>query len=150
MSPAVAATAQAMTVTDAARIMEGAHTNAVPVVESGRLVGTLTDRDIVRVIARDGDPHIVCVGDVASRDAVSVRASDALEHGLQLMAMHQMRQIPVVDDDYRVVGTLSQADAARPRAAMRPASARRSSSAQPGRRPRPRDEQHGRGRSPGA
>ena len=94
--------------------MRDERVSALPVVESGRLVGILTDRDIVaRAVAEDVDPHVACVGDVASYTPVRLRATDLLDHALQVMATHHIRHLAVVDDDERVVGSVTQAGIAR-------------------------------------
>jgi len=53
------------------------------------------------------------VGDVASFTSVRLRPSDSLEHALQVMATHQIRHVAVVDDDDRVVGSITQTGIAR-------------------------------------
>src|SRR5438094_436414 len=63
--------------TDAAKLMKQEDVGSVPVVDGQRLVGLLTDRDIVvRGIADGSDPHAIKVGDIASRDVVTVRPDD--------------------------------------------------------------------------
>jgi CBS domain-containing protein len=74
----------------------------------------ITDRDIViRAIAEGKDPRGMPVREVASRELVRVNADDDLSSALQLMATQQVRRLPVVDDDGRLVGILAQADVAR-------------------------------------
>ena len=85
---------------------------AAVVVDDRRLVGILTDRDIVvRVVAEGLDPAVVRVGEVASRDPVTVGSDQALDEAMELMARHRVRRLPVVDDG-RLVGVVSQADIA--------------------------------------
>ena len=75
------------------------------------VVGILTDRDIVvRAVAEGLDPA-ARVGDVASRDPVTVGPEQALDEAMELMARHRVRRLPVVDDS-RLVGVVSQADIA--------------------------------------
>ena len=101
-------------VADAARIMKDADTGIVPVVEGDRLVGTITDRDIaIRVVAEGKDPQATKVDEVASREIVTVDPEQDLDEALRLMAQHQVRRLPVVEEDGRPVGILSQADVAR-------------------------------------
>jgi CBS domain-containing protein len=103
-----------LAVVSAARLMRDARVGALPVTESGRLVGVLTDRDIVvRSVAEEADPHALRVGDIASFETVRLRPADSLEHALQLMATHQIRHVAVVDDQERVVGSVTQAGIAR-------------------------------------
>ena len=101
-------------VADAARIMKDADTGIVPVVDGDRLVGTITDRDIaIRVVAEGKDPQATKVDEVASREIVTVDPEQNLDEALRLMAQHQVRRLPVVEEDGRPVGILSQADVAR-------------------------------------
>jgi CBS domain-containing protein len=73
----------------------------------------LTDRDIVtRVVAEGLDPRTVRVTEVASKDLVTVDPQQDLDEALRLMAQHQIRRLPVVAEDGRVVGVLAQGDVA--------------------------------------
>jgi CBS domain-containing protein len=100
------------TAVDAARLMRDDDIGSLPIVEKGRLVGMLTDRDIaIRVVAEGIDPGSVSVAEIASSDAVSVSPDQELEEALRLMAHHQVRRLPVVEDD-QLVGMLAQADVA--------------------------------------
>jgi CBS domain-containing protein len=100
------------TVAYAARMLKDENVGLAPVVEGQRLVGTLTDRDIVvRVVAEGGDPQTVKVREVASHDLVIVDPEQDLDEALRLMASHQVRRLPVVEHGL-VVGVLAQADVA--------------------------------------
>ena len=98
----------------AAKMMRDENVGLAPVVEGNRLVGTLTDRDIaIRVVAEGKDPEQTTVREVASKDLVTVDPEQDLGEALRLMAKHQVRRLPVVEEDGRVVGVLAQADVAR-------------------------------------
>jgi CBS domain-containing protein len=98
----------------AARMMRDEDVGIAPIVEGDRLVGVLTDRDIaVRVVAEGFDPERVKVAEVASRDVVTLDLDQDLDEALRLLARHQVRRLPVVEEDGRVVGVLAQADVAR-------------------------------------
>jgi CBS domain-containing protein len=72
----------------------------------------ITDRDITtRVVAEAADPETTSVGDVCSRDVISVEADNDHEEALALMARHRVRRLPVVDSG-RLVGIVAQADVA--------------------------------------
>ena len=101
-------------VVEAARIMKEKDVGIVPVVEGGRLVGTVTDRDIaVRVVAEGKDPQSVRVREIASTDVVTVDPQQDLDEALRLMASHQVRRLPVVEEGGKLVGIVAQADVAR-------------------------------------
>lgn len=98
----------------AAKMMRDEDVGLAPIVESDRLVGTLTDRDIaIRVVAEGRDPESTLVREVASTDLVTVDPQQGLDEALRLMAEHQVRRLPVVEEDGRLVGVLAQADIAR-------------------------------------
>jgi CBS domain-containing protein len=98
----------------AARMMKDEDVGLAPIVEGDRLVGTLTDRDIVtRVVAEGKDPQSVAVREVASTDLVTVDPGQDLDDALKLMARNQVRRLPVVEEDGRLVGVVSQGDVAR-------------------------------------
>ncbi|MBA3377050.1 MAG: CBS domain-containing protein [Actinobacteria bacterium] len=96
-----------------AQVMEADDIGAVPVVEGEHLSGMVTDRDIViRAVAKGKDPSGMPVREIFSREIVTVGPDDDLSSALQLMADHQVRRLPVVDEDNRLVGIVSQADVA--------------------------------------
>jgi CBS domain-containing protein len=98
----------------AAKMMREEDVGVAPIVEGDRLVGVLTDRDIVvRVVAEGRAPDEVKAGDVASRDVVTLDPGQNLDEALRLMARHQVRRLPVVEEDGRLVGVVAQADVAR-------------------------------------
>ena len=102
------------TIADAARIMRDENVGLVPVVEGERLVGTVTDRDIaIRVVAEQKDPASTRVQEIASTELVTVDPQQDLDEALRLMAQHQVRRLPVVEEDGRLVGIVAQADVAR-------------------------------------
>ena len=100
-------------ISEVAELMESEDIGSLPVLEGEQLAGMVTDRDIViRAIAKGKDPRGMAVREVASREPVTVYAEDDLSNALKKMAIEQVRRLPVVDDDNRLVGVLSQADVA--------------------------------------
>ena len=100
-------------VVEAARLMREEDVGSLPITEDEALVGMITDRDItMRVVAEAADPQRTSVGDICSRDLISVAPDNDLEEALQLMARHQVRRLPVVENG-RLVGIVAQADIAR-------------------------------------
>jgi CBS domain-containing protein len=99
-------------VAEAARLMRDGDIGSVPVTDGETPVGMITDRDVTtRVVAEAADPQTTPVGDVASRDVISVAPDDDLDEALRLMARHQVRRLTVVEDG-RLVGIVAQADIA--------------------------------------
>jgi CBS domain-containing protein len=98
----------------AAKMMRDEDVGLAPIVEGDKLIGTLTDRDIaVRVVAEGKDPNQTKVREVASTNLVTIDPQQDLEEALRLMAKHQVRRLPVVEEDGRLVGVVAQADVAR-------------------------------------
>jgi CBS domain-containing protein len=96
-----------------AELMAAEDVGAVPVVDGDRLLGMVTDRDIViRAIAKGKDPQQTTASDIASSDLVTLEPDQDLDDALKLMAEYQVRRLPVVDEDNRLVGVVSQADVA--------------------------------------
>jgi CBS domain-containing protein len=98
----------------AAKMMRDEDVGLAPIVEGDKLIGTLTDRDIaVRVVAEGKDPDQTTVREVASTNLVTIDPQQDLDEALALMAKHQVRRLPVVEEDGRLVGVVAQADVAR-------------------------------------
>lgn len=101
-------------VVEAARLMREEDAGVVPIVDGEKLVGVVTDRDIaVRLVADGRDPQSTKVDEIASRELVTVDPQQSLDEALRLMAQHQVRRLPVCEEDGRLVGIVAQADVAR-------------------------------------
>jgi CBS domain-containing protein len=101
-------------VMEAARLMRDEDVGIVPIVEGEKLVATVTDRDItVRVVAEGKSPESTTVGEIASRELVTIDPQQELDEALRLMARHQVRRLPVVEEDGKLVGIVAQADIAK-------------------------------------
>lgn len=105
---------QGDSIVDAAKLMKGEDTGVAPIVDGDRLVGVITDRDIaIRVVAEGRDPQSTKVEDIASQNLVTIDPQQDLDEALRLMAQHQVRRLPVVEEDGKLVGIIAQADVAR-------------------------------------
>jgi CBS domain-containing protein len=101
-------------VASAAKLLKEEDVGVVPVVEGDQAIGVLTDRDIVvKVVAEGKDPQTTKARDVASTNVVTVDPQQDLDEALRLMAEHQVRRLPVVEEDGKIVGIVAQADVAR-------------------------------------
>jgi CBS domain-containing protein len=100
----------------AAQLMKNENIGSIPVIEneqSRTLLGIVTDRDLTLTIVAEGrDANSTLVEAVMTRKLVTCHADDDVEKALGAMAEHQLRRIPVVDNDNKVVGIISQADVA--------------------------------------
>jgi CBS domain-containing protein len=110
------------TAQEAARLMESHDVGSLPVVESTaskRLVGIVTDRDLaLRVLGRGESGNLPVRDAMSSGDLICIRAEDDIDNVEKLMGRNQVRRIPVVDDQKRVLGMIAQADLARERKAV--------------------------------
>jgi CBS domain-containing protein len=99
-------------VVEAARLMRDEHVGSLPITDGDTLVGMITDRDITtRVVAEAANLATTSVRDVYSEDLISVGPDKDLGEALRLMARHQVRRLPVVEDG-KLVGIVAQADIA--------------------------------------
>ena len=104
------------TIVEVARLMKTEDIGPVLIVDneqSKTLVGIVTDRDIVvKVIAATRDVNATRVGDVMSKKLVTCRADDDVDVAMKAMAQYQLRRIPVVGENMKLLGIISQADVA--------------------------------------
>src|SRR4051794_16059457 len=108
MAKTISTAEAADTIGDVAKLMKKEDAGFIPVVEDGRLVGVVTDRDIVlRCIAEGENPIDVPVRRVMSTNVATVQPGDDLEQAAQKMDREEIRRLAVVEDGGRVVGVLS-------------------------------------------
>ena len=97
---------------DVAAIMRDGDMGAVPVVDGTKLIGIVTDRDIViRGIAEGASPETP-VSDVMTRELFSVRPDDFVFEAIRLMGDKQVRRLPVIDPNGELQGIIAMADVA--------------------------------------
>jgi CBS domain-containing protein len=103
-------------VAKAAELMKSENIGSIPVIEneqSHKLVGIVTDRDLaLQIVAAALDAKSTTVETVMTHKVVTCHADDDLQKALDAMAEHQLRRIPVVDNDNKIVGIIAQADVA--------------------------------------
>jgi CBS domain-containing protein len=99
-----------------AQLMKYENVGSIPVIENAqniKLVGIVTDRDLaLKIVAEGLDAKSTKVEAVMTRKVITCLASDDLQKALDAMAEHQLRRLPVVDNDNKVVGIIAQADVA--------------------------------------
>jgi predicted transcriptional regulator len=95
----------------AACMMRDQDVGCLPVVEDGRLIGMITDRDItVRGVAGGLDPHRAMVREVMSANAIACTVDDTVEQARELMAANLIKHLPVLDHRQRLVGLVALRD----------------------------------------
>lgn len=112
MTANVTTATREMTLREVARLLREGDMGSVPVVQGGRLVGIVTDRDIVvRAIAEGKGPETP-VAEAMTTEIFSVRPDDFAFEAVRLMGDKQVRRIPVVEADGSLAGIISMADVA--------------------------------------
>ena len=106
-----------MTIRDVARRMRAENVGALPVGENDRLIGMVTDRDIVvRAVADERVPGNTTVRDVMSEGVCYCFEDDDVGRAAEVMADHQVRRLPVLNRQKRLVGVVALADLGRSQA----------------------------------
>lgn len=101
------------TLFDAARLMRDLDVGSLPICEDDRLVGIVTDRDLaVRGMAEDCVPHETPVRDIMTAGLVFAYDDQDVDSAARLMEEYQVRRLPVLDHDRRLVGIVSLGDLA--------------------------------------
>jgi len=100
------------TAREAAELMRSKDVGSLPVVDGDRLVGMITDRDLALRLVGEGKGADTQVGELASKDVVTIDPQQDVAEAARLMAEHQLRRLPVCEEDGRLVGILAQADVA--------------------------------------
>jgi CBS domain-containing protein len=94
-----------------ARRMRESGIGFMPILEGDKLVGVTTDRDIaMRAVSESKDPEAAVARDVMSVEVVCCFEDETPEHARELMAEHNLRRLPVIDRDRRLVGIIRLAD----------------------------------------
>jgi CBS domain-containing protein len=99
------------TIQTAARVMQAEDAGAVPVVDGGRVLAVVTDRDIVVRVVAEGGPSSTPVKQIASQVVICATPDMSTREASDLMSEHQIRRLPVVEND-RLVGIVSIGDLA--------------------------------------
>lgn len=97
-----------------AKKMKEHDVGALPVGENDRLIGMVTDRDIaVRAVAHGKDVSKLTARDIMTKGIIWCRAGDSTSEAARLMETKQVRRLPVIDENKRLVGMLSLGDLSR-------------------------------------
>ncbi len=97
-----------------AQLMSDHDCAAIPVTDSGRLVGIITDRDItVRGVALHGDVSLHSAHDCMSSPVIAIAPDDAIEKAISLLTENAIHHLPVIDEKGKLLGILAQSDIGR-------------------------------------
>jgi CBS domain-containing protein len=114
MTPAPQCCSAETLLNDVANLMVEADCGEIPVTDAAnRLIGVVTDRDIVcRVVAKGKNPSAVMASECMTQPVVVVKEETTLEDVMSVMEENQVRRVPVVDSSGCCCGIISQADVA--------------------------------------
>jgi len=101
-----------MTLREVAGFMRDGDCGAMPVVEDGKLVGIVTDRDIVVRAIAEGKDAETKIGGVMTTEIFSVKPDDFVFEAIRLMGERQIRRVPVVSESGELEGIIAMADVA--------------------------------------
>ncbi len=110
-----------MTIGEAAKTMRDGDFGMMPVGENDRMIGTISDRDIAIRAVAEGKGNATKVRDVMSEGIAWAYEDDSVEHAASIMSKRQVRRLPVVDRDKRLVGIVALGDFAVESSEIQPA-----------------------------
>ncbi len=110
MTPAALTDAPEDTLAEASAKMWQQQTGSLLVIEGDRMLGIVTERDVLRNVAAGRDPKVTSLQDVMTRDVVTITPDADIRAAASIMFEKWFRHLPVVTDDGRVVGIISLRD----------------------------------------
>jgi CBS domain-containing protein len=112
MTSNVTTATRQMTLQQIAALMRDGDVGSLPVTEDKKLVGIVTDRDIVVRAVAEGKNSETTVGKVMTSEIFSVKADDFVFEAIRLMGDRQVRRVPVVNESGELAGIIAMADVA--------------------------------------
>ena len=112
MTKSVRTATHEMSLRDVAAMMRDGDMGAVPVVDEGKLIGIVTDRDIVVRAVAESKTADTPIGEVMTTELFTVAPDDFVFEAIRLMGDKQVRRIPVVSEDGSLAGIIAMADIA--------------------------------------
>lgn len=98
------------TIADAAKLMMSRETGSLAVMDDGELVGIVTERDVMEVVAEDGDPFSTTVSEVMTPNPDSLEPDAEVAYAADWVLAAGYRHLPIMDDSGRLIGMLSIKD----------------------------------------
>jgi len=112
MTRSVKTASREMSLQEVARLMREGDMGVMPVVENDKLIGIVTDRDIVVRAIAEGKDAQTKIGDVMTTEIFSVKPDDFAFEAIRLMGDKQIRRIPVINESGELAGIIAMADIA--------------------------------------
>jgi len=112
MTKTVRTATSSMSVREVAALMREGDMGAVPVVDEGKLIGIVTDRDIVVRVVADGKGSDTSISEAMTTELFTVKPDDFVFEAIRLMGDKQVRRVPVIDDKGELAGIIAMADVA--------------------------------------
>lgn len=109
MNPRVVVTDGSITVKKACEIMASHKIGSIVVTRNREVVGIITERDVLNVIARGLDPASTWVRDVMTTEVITIRPDQSVEDAAELMARHGIKKLPVVENK-KLLGIVTASD----------------------------------------
>jgi CBS domain-containing protein len=100
-----------LTLKEASKIMGEEHIGSLIITENEKIVGIVTNSDIMRAIGNDKDPETTLVGDVMSKNVKVVEPDKSLEDAVKVMVDNKIKKLPVVENE-KLVGIITASDIA--------------------------------------
>ncbi len=112
MTKTVRTATSVMSVREVAVIMRDGDMGAVPIVDNGKLIGIVTDRDIVVRVVAEGKSSDTSISEAMTTELFTVRPDDFVFEAIRLMGDKQVRRVPVIDEKGELAGIIAMADVA--------------------------------------
>ncbi len=98
------------TVSDAAKLMDEKNFGSLPVEENDKVIGIITERDVLRkIVARGKDPSTTTVKDIMTSPVITISPENSIEEANELMTEKKIRRLPV-EEDGKVIGMITLKD----------------------------------------
>ena len=106
-NPKLMAVSSELTVTDAAKVISDSKTDSVLVFENESVIGIITDKDIISLVAKGSDPSKILVKEITHKPVIKIHKDAKVKDAIALMNKHDIRRL-IVEDDKRAIGTISR------------------------------------------
>ena len=98
------------TVTDAAKLMDEKNFGSLPIEEEGKVIGIITERDVLRkIVAKGRDPKTTLVKDIMTSPVITISPEKTVEEANELMVQNKIRRLPV-EEDGKITGMITLKD----------------------------------------